>query len=212
MKKIFLVSLFLSLMLVGCSSGSKKSEESSSAQQTTKINAQETQKKVEPVAKKTSVDTKEKSVMDKTKELSNKAAEAVKESAKKVVEKTKELAKQAGDNEMVQKIAKKVEEGTNALAGMAPAGLTTKAKSPSADNVKELFAKCAGCHGQKAEKKALGMSKIIVNLSSKEIENALNGYKKGTFGGAMKSIMQGQVHSLSEKDIKELADYIPTLK
>ena len=76
----------------------------------------------------------------------------------------------------------------------------------------DLYKKCAGCHGQHAEKKAMGKSKVVANMSSDEIKSALNGYKDGTYGGAMKGLMKGQVARLSEGDINSLATYISTLK
>ncbi len=75
-----------------------------------------------------------------------------------------------------------------------------------------LFKKCAGCHGSKAEKKAMGKSAVINAFSSQEVQKALKGYKDGTYGGAMKALMKGQVSSLSDADIKALSEYIPTLK
>ena len=74
------------------------------------------------------------------------------------------------------------------------------------------FAKCAGCHGQKAEKHALGKSKIIANLSKEDIVKALKGYKDGTYGGPMKGLMKGQVASLNDADIEALATHISGLK
>jgi len=75
-----------------------------------------------------------------------------------------------------------------------------------------LFKKCSACHGMNAEKKALGKSEIINTWDSKKIEEALNGYKAGTFGGAMKGIMKGQVAPLNKVQIKAVAEYITTLK
>ncbi len=71
-----------------------------------------------------------------------------------------------------------------------------------------LYKKCAGCHGIKAEKAALGKSKIVANMSKDEIVKSLQGYKAGTYGGAMKGIMRGQVASLEDKDFNALAEYI----
>jgi len=76
----------------------------------------------------------------------------------------------------------------------------------------DLYKKCAGCHGQNGERKAMGKSKVIAKMSSDEIKSALNGYKDGTYGGAMKGLMKGQVARLSEGDINSLATYISTLK
>jgi cytochrome c-type protein NapB len=67
---------------------------------------------------------------------------------------------------------------------------------------------CAGCHGANFEKAALGKSKIVKDMSQADIETALNGYKDGSYGGAMKGIMVGQVAKLSKEDITEIAKSI----
>jgi cytochrome c-type protein NapB len=61
---------------------------------------------------------------------------------------------------------------------------------------------CKGCHGQNFEKKALGKSKIVSEMSKQEVSDALVGYKNGTYGAAMKGIMKGQVSKYSEADLK----------
>ena len=90
----------------------------------------------------------------------------------------------------------------------------TKAETPApatasapADPAK-LYAKCAGCHGQKAEKSALGKSQVIAGWEPSKIKDALHGYKNGTYGGAMKGLMKGQVAPLSDADIDAFANYI----
>ncbi len=75
-----------------------------------------------------------------------------------------------------------------------------------------LYKKCAGCHGQTAEKKALGKSKVVNKMSEADIVIALNGYKDGSYGGAMKGLMKGQVAALNKTQIDELAKYIAGLK
>jgi cytochrome c len=72
----------------------------------------------------------------------------------------------------------------------------------------ELFKKCAACHGTNGEKVALGKSKIIKDLSKDEIVTALTGYQNGTYGGAMKALMKGQVATLNTQQIETLAEYI----
>jgi len=69
-------------------------------------------------------------------------------------------------------------------------------------------AACIGCHGQSFEKKAMGASKIVKDLSKEDIVKALKGYKDGTYGGAMKAMMKGQVASLSDADMEAMADSI----
>ena len=78
----------------------------------------------------------------------------------------------------------------------------------SANYGENLFNKCKGCHGINGEKKALGKSQIIKGWDAKKLNEALNGYKNGTYGGAMKGIMKGQVMSLKDEDIKALSEYI----
>ncbi|NWF66652.1 MAG: c-type cytochrome [Campylobacterales bacterium] len=75
-----------------------------------------------------------------------------------------------------------------------------------------LFGKCASCHGAKGEKAALGKSQIIAGWDAAKTETALKGYKDGSYGGAMKNLMKGQVATLSDDDVKALATYIATLK
>ena len=75
-----------------------------------------------------------------------------------------------------------------------------------------LYNKCAGCHGTFGEKKALGKSKVINTMKKEDLISALNGYKDGSYGGAMKGLMKGQVAKLSNEDIEALAAHISTLK
>jgi len=60
---------------------------------------------------------------------------------------------------------------------------------------------CKGCHGANFEKKALGKSKIVSNMTKQEVSDALVGYKNGTYGGSMKGVMKGQVAKYSEADL-----------
>ncbi|HHD83517.1 MAG TPA: c-type cytochrome [Campylobacteraceae bacterium] len=76
-----------------------------------------------------------------------------------------------------------------------------------------LYKKCAGCHGAKAEKKALGKSEVIAGWDAAKIEEALKGYKAGTRNvHGMGGLMKGQVASYSDADIKAVAEYIHGLK
>jgi cytochrome c-type protein NapB len=61
---------------------------------------------------------------------------------------------------------------------------------------------CKGCHGQHFEKHALGKSKIVKDLTKAEVSAALVGYKAGTYGGAMKGVMKGQVAKYSDAELK----------
>lgn len=83
----------------------------------------------------------------------------------------------------------------------------------SAADGKALYQKCAACHGQKGEKKALGKSEIIAGWKEAKTLDALKGYKAGTRNTkGMGALMKGQVASVSDADMKVLAKYIATLK
>lgn len=71
-----------------------------------------------------------------------------------------------------------------------------------------LYATCGSCHGQKAEKSALGKSQVIAGWDKQRIIDSLNGYKDGSYGGVMKNIMTGQVNTKTQAEIEALADLI----
>lgn len=76
-----------------------------------------------------------------------------------------------------------------------------------------LYQKCAACHGAKAEKAALGKSEVIAGWKSDKVLEALKGYKSGTRNTkGMGALMKGQVASLSDADMKTLADHISKIK
>ena len=70
------------------------------------------------------------------------------------------------------------------------------------------IALCQGCHGKDFEKKAMGKSKVVKDMSKSEIIKALKGYKAGTYGRVMKKTMEAQVKKLSDKDIEAIASKI----
>ena len=75
-----------------------------------------------------------------------------------------------------------------------------------------IYKSCAACHGANAGKAALGKSQIIKGWDASKIEASLKGYKDGSYGGAMKGVMKGQVARLSNDDIKAVAKHISGLK
>ncbi len=75
----------------------------------------------------------------------------------------------------------------------------------------ELFKVCSSCHGMKGEKKALNKSQIIQGWSEMEVAKALNGYRDGSYGGAMKGLMKSQIAKLSDEEIAILSKYISEL-
>ena len=123
------------------------------------------------------------------------AAESVKEQAQAEAKKI---------TETVTETAKKVEENVKQAAAAATGGSQVDAAT--------LFTKCAGCHGMKGEKHALGQSNIIAGQPKAELVKKIEGYQKGTYGGPMKGVMKGQVAGLTPAQIEALADYISKLK
>lgn len=75
-----------------------------------------------------------------------------------------------------------------------------------------LAKKCVACHGASFEKHALGKSQVVKGWKADKIVAALKGYKDGTYGRAMKSVMKGQVAQLSDADIQAIAKHIEALK
>ena len=75
----------------------------------------------------------------------------------------------------------------------------------------DLYKACSSCHGANGEKKALNKSQVIQAWSESQVSTALNGYKDGSYGGAMKGLMKSQVSKLSDEDIAALSKYISEL-
>jgi len=67
---------------------------------------------------------------------------------------------------------------------------------------------CQACHGRYFDKRALGKSMIVANMSSRQISRALKGYKNGTYGGPMKALMRGQVARYSDSDLEAFSKTI----
>ena len=72
----------------------------------------------------------------------------------------------------------------------------------------DAYKSCIKCHGEKGELRALDRSRVIANMSKDEIVFALKGYINNTYGGAMKTLMQGKVVHLSDAQINEIAQKI----
>ncbi|MBU1668042.1 cytochrome C [bacterium] len=64
---------------------------------------------------------------------------------------------------------------------------------------------CKGCHGADFEKKAMNVSKVVKEMSKEDIVKSLKGYKDGSYGGAMKAVMAGQVAKLDDAGIEAMA-------
>jgi len=119
-----------------------------------------------------------------------------------------------GDDKSTETAPAKVETPAPAKTE-APAPVEAAAPAPvketkavAASDGSALFAKCAGCHGANAEKSALGKSQVIAGWEASKVSDALHGYKDGTYGGAMKGLMKGQVAPLSDADIQAVSEFI----
>lgn len=73
-------------------------------------------------------------------------------------------------------------------------------------------AMCSPCHGNDWSKKALGHSRIVSKMTQAEIAVSLIGYKKGTYGGKMKDLMQGQIEMYSEDELRIFSKIIAEKK
>lgn len=65
---------------------------------------------------------------------------------------------------------------------------------------------CKGCHGHAWEKRALGRSDIVANMTHKEIARSLIAYKTTTESDEM--VMKTQVSRYSNDDLKAFAQTI----
>ncbi|MCV6611015.1 MAG: c-type cytochrome [Amphritea sp.] len=74
-----------------------------------------------------------------------------------------------------------------------------------------LYAKCVQCHGEQAEKAAMGKSEVIKGWPADKTVAALKGYKDGSYGGAMKGLMTAQVSTLDDAAMQSVAEYIAGL-
>ncbi len=225
-----LLSVLLLFLFAGCSDQSKKD-----TKQVEKVEKKVEVKKEAPKPKKVEV-KKAVKIVEPKKDTVKKVVEKTEKIVAKTKEKVKEAAKIATsvtDNKEVKKAVEKVTKALDKIpvatkskaggtgdiqnaaaglvAGLGGGALMGEKKKSSVDGAALFKSKCSSCHGAKAEKKALGKSDIIAKWDIKKISDALQGYKKGTFGGSMKAIMQGQAKGLSDDQISALANAIPKL-
>lgn len=228
MKKVLLSTAVAVLLLTGCGEDKKASSQTEVAKEASVVDTmknaandvvEKTSEAVKETANEVVDSTKDavasgsatvESVATEAKEVVAKKVEEVKESTKEAVtavvaqttEKTEEVKDAAATT--VESAKNTVEEtAKTAVAAVAP-------ETTTADGA-ALFKACASCHGQKAEMKALGKSQVIAGWDKQKIVDALTGYKNGTYGGAMKGIMVGQVSTKSEAEIDALAEFISNL-
>jgi cytochrome c-type protein NapB len=147
-------------------------------------------KKVEEPAK--AEETKKVEKPAKAEETKKAEEPAKAEETKKVEEPAKAEEAQKAEEPAKAEETKKAEE---------PAKAETATATPDLGG-------CKGCHGANFEKKAMGKSKVVAELSKADIATALKGYKAGTYGGAMKALMKGQVASFDDATMDAIAEAI----
>jgi cytochrome c553 len=186
------LSVALAIFLLGCSDDTQSSQVKES---TTKVPTT-TVEKVQETAQKS---------VTAVKEATQESVTAIKETTTKVVADVKETTKQvvADVKKEAQPVVEKVQAQVAAVVAATP--------TAGVDGEKLYKTSCMACHGSNAEKQALTKSQVIKGWASTKIEEALHGYKNKTYGGAMKTIMEGKVKNLSDEDIKALSEYISKL-
>ena len=197
------LSVALAVFLLGCSDDTQSSQ----TQESTTKAPTTTVEKVQATAQKSMdavQETADKSVAA-VKEATQESVTAIKETTTKVVANVQETTKQvvADVKKEAQPVVEKVQAQMAAVVAPTP--------TASVDGEKLYKASCMACHGATAEKKALTKSQVIKGWVSTKIEDALHGYKNKTYGGTMKTIMEGKAKNLSDEDIKALAGYISKL-
>lgn len=95
---------------------------------------------------------------------------------------------------------------TPSTRSVAPQMLNDE-KSPAS-----IYRRCAACHGAHGERSALDQSGIIGRWDRERLIGAMIGYRKGSYGGAMQTLMTNQVKDLSDAQIAALAEYITHLR
>ena len=216
MKKILLSSAIAVLFFVGCTEEKPQEQVQEEVKQESVKKAEETTKSVEQESTKEAVTKAATEVKDTVSKAATDISKSVSDATSKVIENTSKTVDESMPkvketvNKTVEETKKAIDEvkkETNKIIASATGGET---KQSSVDG-KALFATCVSCHGQNGEKKALNASAVIQGWDKQKVIDALNGYKDGSYGGAMKGVMKGQVATKTQEEIEALAEYISKL-
>jgi cytochrome c553 len=144
--------------------------------------------------------------IDKAAQISNDTAKV----ATKLVEEVKKESAPVIDE--VVAASKDVVDTVSKKASDLSANVQQKIHEATAPKVdgRKLFVSCASCHGTNGEKKALNTSAVIKGWDKEKALNALKGYKSGSYGGNMKSVMMGQLKNFNDVQLEALASHIAT--
>lgn len=110
----------------------------------------------------------------------------------------------------VQKVPEKIQEVQTQVQEV-PTKIKEEVAVVKQKTGAELYRVCGSCHGQKAQKVAMGVSQVIKGWEPSKTIAALQGYKDETYGGSKKDLMRNQVSRLSDEDMKRVAEYISNL-
>ncbi|MBA3025455.1 MAG: cytochrome C [Sulfurimonas sp.] len=193
------LSIAVASLLIGCGED-KTATNSTNTQTVVEQKTEAVTKVVDDATKAAEVVVKE--AAQETQTAVAETQNAVADVTKTVDETTKEAV--AEIKEAAQEATVKVEESVAPIAAAVEDVVAPATTVSGAD----LYKACASCHGQNAEKVALGKSQIIKGWDAGKIAEALNGYKDGTYGGAMKNVMKGQASKLSDADITAISEHI----
>jgi len=196
-----LLSVAAVLFLFGCSNENKqeaqKTHESTTktVEESTKIIKEEAANIAKNVAQKSKKIVEDAS--DATKDMAKDVADATKDMAQNVSQTTKKMA-----DDVTQKAKEVTKEAKESAQSIVPVSFDAKAY---------FAANCKVCHGADGEKSALNKSQIIKGWEQDKVKTALKGYKDGSYGASMKSIMKAKVKDLDDTKIEAIAKYISTL-
>ena len=198
------------LLLAGCSNDGETKQKQSSAAQATQT--------VEKAASETVIGKKPEAKEEQTVAIEThgpKEETTIAQTAATVAASEPEAAKEMQSE--VQKVEKKVEDASQKAAKEEIQTKVEKTEEKVQDAASDaatatLYKACAGCHGTKGEKKALGKSDVIGGWDAAKVQEALAGYKAKTRNvHGMGAVMQGQAAKLSDDEIKALGEYISKL-
>ncbi len=186
----YIISLAATLFLLGCTS-----EQNGSTSTTEGVSA--------PTEVKKSLSSATQEVVTKANEVATETKSAVENAVTKVEEVTTEAKVIAEDTatkakDIAAEISTEIKEQTETITNAVT----------SFDAETTFKRKCGGCHGLSGEKVALGKSQIIKGWDVEKTVAALQGYKDGTYGAAMKGLMVSQVSSFNSDELRLLAEFI----
>lgn len=206
MKKTVLLSMIAATVLfTGCSEETKKSasETASAAKETTQSAVKDAQEAAQKAKEKAT----------EMIEATDEAASAA-ESAEQAAAASEEASEEATSaEESAEEATAASEEASEEATSAAESAEEAAAASATADSElgKTLYAKCAACHGADGKNPALNKSAIIAGQSAAELETKMAEYKAGTRDvSGMGNLMSAQVATMSDEDIKAVAEYIAT--